>query len=130
MALLLWVVVGVLLAVWTATVWLGQWLLSALLGGAGHLPVKDLALPEAWTRWLPQGVSEATTQAIEAAQPLLQVVLDQMPALAGGASVLAWVIWAVGTALLLAAGAASHIGLRWWQRSQRPPVARVTLIPS
>lgn len=130
MALLLWVVVGVLLAVWSAVVWLGQVLLSALLGGAGHLPVKDLSLPEAWTRWLPQGVSESMTQAIEAAQPLLQAVLAQMPALAGGTSVVAWVIWAVGAALLLAAGVASHIGLRWWQRSQQPTVPRVTLIPS
>jgi hypothetical protein len=130
MALLLWGVVGVLLAVWSATVWLGQVLLSALLGGAGHLPVKELALPEAWTRWLPGGASESMTQAIEAAQPLLQAVLGQMPALASGATVLAWVVWAVGTGLLLAAGLASHAGLRWWQRNQQPPTPRVTFIPS
>lgn len=132
MALLLWSVVGVLLAVWSATVWLGQALLSALLGGAGDLPVRDLALPEAWTRWLPQGVSESMTQAIETAQPVLQTVLDQMPALASGATVLAWVVWSVGTGLLLAAGLASHAGLRWWQRQQRSAVPpRMTpLLPS
>ncbi len=129
MALLLWSVVGVLMAVWSATVWLGQWLLTALLGGAGQLPVKDLALPEAWTRWLPQGVSESITQGIEAAQPWFQTVLDTMPALAGGVTVLAWITWAVGAALLLLAGGASHAALRWWQRSQVPPV-RATLITS
>ena len=32
MALLLWSVVGVLMAVWSALVWLGQWLLTVLLG--------------------------------------------------------------------------------------------------
>lgn len=130
MALLLWTVVGVLLAVWSATVWLGQWLLSALLGGAGHLPVQALALPEAWTRWLPQGVSESIAQFIETAQPVLQTALDQMPALAGGVTVLAWVVWAVGAGLLLAAGIASHAGLRWWQRHQQPPAPPATLIAS
>lgn len=128
MALLLWSVVGVLLAVWSATVWLGQLLLSALLGGAGQLPVRDLALPEAWTRWLPQGVSEAMTQAIEQAQPVLQGVLDGLPALSGGVTLIAWVTWAVGAALLLLAGGASHASLRWWQRHQKPATPRVPLL--
>lgn len=119
MALLLWLVVGVLLAVWSATVWLGQWLLGVVLGSAGDLPLQALALPEAWTRWLPQGVSDSITQGIEAAQPWLQTLLDTMPALAGGVTVLAWITWAVGAALLLLAGGASHAALRWWQRSQR-----------
>lgn len=129
MALLLWMVVGLLLALWSAAVWLGQAVLTALLGGAGHLPVKDLALPEAWTRWLPQGVSESITQAIEASQPVVQGVLDSMPALAGGVTVLAWVTWVVGAVLLGLAGGVSHAGLRWWQRQQQP-APRVTLIPS
>jgi hypothetical protein len=130
MAVLLWVVVGVLLAVWSAVVWLGQLLLSALLNGAGHLPVKDLALPEAWTRWIPQGVSESITQALEAAQPLLQTALDTMPALSSGVTVLAWVTWVVGTGLLLLAGGASHAGLRWWQRHQQAQAPRATYVPS
>lgn len=129
MAWLLWVVVGVLLAMWSATVWLADLVLGALLGGAGHLPVKDLALPEAWTRWLPQGVSEAITQGLETLQPVLQAFIDQMPNLAGGATALAWVVWAVGAALLLLAGGVSHAGLRWWQRNQ-PPAPRVTLTSS
>lgn len=129
MALLLWIVVGVLMAVWSATVWLGQWLLTVLLGGAGHLPVKDLALPEAWTRWLPQGVSESITQGIESLQPWLQTLLDTMPALAGGVTVLAWITWAVGAALLLLAGGTSHAALRWWQRSQQA-ASQPRLLPS
>lgn len=129
MALLLWIVVGVLMAVWSATVWLGQWLLTVLLGGAGHLPVKDLALPEDWTRWLPQGVSESITQGIESLQPWLQTLLDTTPALAGGVTVLAWITWAVGAALLLLAGGASHAALRWWQRSQQA-ASKPRLLPS
>lgn len=130
MALLLWVVVGVLLAIWSAVVWLGHLLLTAVLGGAGHLPVKDLALPEAWTRWIPQGISESIAQAIEAAQPMLQTALDTMPALATGVTVLAWVTWAVGSLLLLLAGGASHAGLRWWQRHQQATPQRSHLLPS
>ena len=70
MALLLWSVVGVLMAVWSAIVWLGQWLLTVLLGGAGHLPIKDLALPEAWTRWLPQAAALGEPAAAELARLL------------------------------------------------------------
>lgn len=130
MALLLWLVVGVLLAVWSAVVWLGHLLLTAVISGAGHLPVKDLALPEAWTRWIPQGVSESITQGIEAAQPWLQTALDTMPTLASGVSVLAWATWAVGALLLLLAGGASHAGLRWWQRQQQAQAPRAALISS
>jgi hypothetical protein len=130
MVLLSWSVVGVVLAMWSAVVWLGHGLLAAVLGGAGHLPVKDLALPEGWTRWLPQDLSESMTQAIETAQPVLQALLDQMPALADGVTVLAWVTWAVGAVLLMLAGVAAHAGLRWWQRQPPPPVARAGLMPS
>ena len=129
MLLLSWAVVGVLLALWSALVALGHWLLTALLGGAGHLPVGALALPESWTTWLPQGVSESITQALEAAQPVLQSLLGTLPALSGGVTVLAWALWATGALLLILAGGAAHLGLRRWQR--RPaPTPRVTLLPS
>jgi len=129
MVSLFWSVVGVLLAVWSSVVWLGHALLAALLGGAGQLPVKELALPESWTGWLPQAVSESMTQALEAAQPVLQAVAGQMPALAGGVTVLAWVVWALGVVLLLLTGAAAHAGLRRWQLSQRP-ASPAGLLPS
>lgn len=129
MLLLSWTVVGVLLALWSALVALGHLLLTALLGGAGHLPVGALALPESWTTWLPQGVSESITQALEAAQPLLQSLLGTLPALSGGVTVLAWALWAAGALLLILAGGAAHLGLRRWQRWPAP-TPRVTLLPS
>lgn len=130
MALLLWSVVGVLLALWSAVVWLGHLVLSALLGAAGHLPVQTVTLPEAWLRWLPVDVAESIPRAVESARPVLQSVLDVMPALAGGVAVLAWVTWTVGTVLLLLAAGASHAGLRWWQRNQPPAAPRAPLIPT
>ncbi|MFG6456615.1 hypothetical protein [Roseateles sp. BYS96W] len=129
MVSLLWSIVGVLLVMWSGVLWLGHALLAVLLGGAGQLPVKELALPEAWTSWLPQAVSESMTQALEAAQPVLQAVAGQLPALAGGIAVLAWVVWALGAVVLLLTGAAAHAGLRHWQRSQRPSAPR-GLLPS
>ena len=92
MLILSWVVVGLLLVLWSIFVWVGQLLLTALLGGASHLPTKDLGVPEAWTTWLPQALSEWMTAVLEAAQPWLQTVVDQMPVLAGGIEVLAWVL--------------------------------------
>ncbi|MFG6412981.1 hypothetical protein ACG02S_03605 [Roseateles sp. DC23W] len=129
MSWLLWSVVAVLAGLWSVTVWLCHVVVAALLGGAGHLPVKEIALPEAWTNWLPQPVSESITQMLEAAQPVLAAVLDYVPALAGGLTVVAWVVWALGAALLVLAGVASHLALRWWRRSQRP-APRATLRPS
>lgn len=120
MLLLSWLVVALLLSLWSAFVWTGHLLLTAVLGGASHLPTKDLGLPEAWTSWLPQALSEWMTATIEAAQPWLESIVGQMPVLAGGIEVLAWVLWVVGALLLLLAGAAAHVGVRAWQRSQVP----------
>lgn len=129
MLILSWVVVGLLLVLWSIFVWVGQLLLTALLGGASHLPTKDLGVPEAWTSWLPQALSEWMTATLEAAQPWLQTVVDQMPVLAGGIEVLAWVLWALGALLLVLAGGAAHVGVRMWQRSQAA-TPRATLIAS
>lgn len=126
---LLWAVVAVLWGMWSAVVWACQAVLGALVSGAGHLPVGALAMPESWTRWLPQPVSESITQALETAQPWLQALVDGLPVLSGGFTVVAWVVWALGSALLLLAGAASHAGLRAWQRHQAA-TPRVMLLAS
>lgn len=117
---LCWSIVAALLAAWSLLVWLGQALLAALLSGAGRVGVPELALPEAWTAWLPQALAEALTQVLQAAQPLLQGALELLPGLAGGATFLAWAVWLVGALLLGAAGALAHVGWRWWQRSRLP----------
>lgn len=119
---LCWSIVALLLAAWSLLVWLGHALLAALLAGAGRAGVPELAVPEAWTAWLPLPLSEALTQALQASQPLLQGALAWLPGLSGGAALLAWAVWLVGALMLAAAGALTHVGWRWWQRSQ-PPLA-------
>lgn len=119
MVLLAWMVVLLLLAAWSLLVWLGHAVLAALLGGAGGLPWRDLALPESWTVWLPPAVSEGLTDLIDALRPPLEALAAQMPSLVGATTVLAWVVWALGALALLAAGAAAHAGLRWWRRNQQ-----------
>jgi hypothetical protein len=42
-------------------------------------------------------------------------VLGTAPALAGGITVLAWVIWAIGSLMLVGAGVAGHLGLATWR---------------
>ena len=105
---------------------MGQLLLTALLGGASHLPTKDLGVPEAWTSWLPQALSEWMTATLEAAQPWLQTVVDQMPVLAGGIEVLAWCSGRWGAA---AGAGGRRVWVRMWQRSQAA-TPRATLIAS
>jgi hypothetical protein len=119
MVLLSWMVVLLLLAVWSLLVWLGHAVLAAMFGGAGRLPWQELALPESWTVWLPQGVSEGLTDLIDGLRPWLEGLAAQMPSLVGATTVLAWVVWALGALCLVAAGGAAHAGLRWWRRSQQ-----------
>ena len=130
MVRLLWSVVGLLLALWSAVVWLGHLLLTALLGAAGELPVPVVTLPEDWARWLPVEWAESMPRLLAAAGPVVQGVIDSLPALAAGVTVLAWASWAVVAGLLLLAAGASHAGLRRWQRHPQPAASRTALIPS
>lgn len=129
MLMLSWLVVAVLLGLWSALVWTVHMVLSLLLGGASHLPAQEIRLPESWTSWLPLAVSEWMTETLEALQPWVQSVVGHMPALAGGVEVLAWVVWGVGTLLLVLAGAGAHVGVRVWQRSQANVPQKTLIAP-
>jgi hypothetical protein len=113
-----WVVVLLLLAVWSGLVWSGEALLAAALSKAGTLGSGDWSLPEALTSWLPVPVAEWLAGTLETLTPQLQALASTLPWLSGGVTVLAWVVWSLGALCLLGIGVAIHVGVALWRKSR------------
>lgn len=113
-----WVLVLLLLAVWSGLVWVGQALLAGLLSQAGSLGAGSWRLPEVLTAWLPVPVAEWLAVALETGLPQLQALLGMLPALSGSVVVLAWLAWSAGALLLLVAGVAVHVAVALWRKSR------------
>jgi hypothetical protein len=120
-----WVLVLLLLALWSALVWAGEALLAAVLTKAGSLSAGDWSLPEALTAWLPVPVAEWLAGTLETLTPQLQALVGTLPWLSGGVTALAWVVWGLGALLLVCIGVAVHVAVALWRKSAQP-----TLPPS
>jgi hypothetical protein len=108
-----WFIVFALLAVWS----LGAWALHAITlwstSNAGALSgqakaVEDLSLPAWLAPWFPAEWLSALKSMAAAMMPLVDAALGLLPALGGGLSVVIWVLWGAGCALLLLLGAMLH----------------------
>jgi hypothetical protein len=104
-----WLVVFSLLALWSLAAWafhaLGVWTISntgALAGGAGS--IEGLRLPDWLAPWLPPEAALAFTSMLSAFMPAVESMLSQTPALADGLSMAVWVVWAIGSILLVVMG--------------------------
>jgi hypothetical protein len=104
-----WVVVSSLLALWSLAAWafhaIAAWTISntgALVGAAGN--IEGLRLPDWLAAWLPPEMALAFTSMLSAFMPAVEAMLQQAPALAGGLSVAVWVVWAIGSVLLVVLG--------------------------
>ena len=116
-----WFAVASLLALWSLAAWAmhaaAVWSVSnvgALSGAASG--VGSIALPDWLAPWVPTELVQAVTQMMAGLGPLVDSLLQAMPALAGGLTVVAWVVWAIGGALLLLLGAALHLLAALWRR--------------
>ncbi len=85
-----WLLIFSLLALWSLAVWVVNSIAVGTVSNTGTL-----------------------TGATSAVEGLLQVV----PALAGGLTMAAWVIWAVGSAPFVLLGAGLHLLITMWRRS-------------
>jgi len=72
---------------------------SALTGVASD--VEGFLLPQWLLAWVPPELTQAMTSLLADFAPVVESLLQTMPALAGGLTVVAWVIWGLGSALLL-----------------------------
>ena len=104
-----WLVVSGLLALWSFTAWafhtVAAWTISntgVLAGTAGAM--EGLRLPDWVAPWLPPEVALAFSSTLSAFMPAVEAALNQAPALAGGLSVAVWVIWGIGSLLLVVMG--------------------------
>lgn len=110
-----------LLALWSLAAWalhaVAVWTVSnagALTGAASG--VGSIALPDWLAPWVPAELVQAMTQMVAGLGPLVDGLLQAAPALAGGLTVVTWVVWAIGGVLLLLLGAALHLLIAMWRR--------------
>ena len=104
-----WFVVLSLLALWSLAAWafhsITAWTVSnagVLVGGAGA--TEGLRMPDWLAPWVPPEFALALTAMVSAFTPAIEAVLGWAPALAGGLSVAVWVIWGIGSVLLIVLG--------------------------
>jgi hypothetical protein len=104
-----WFAVLSLLALWSLGAWafhsIAAWMVSnagVLAGGSG--PTEALRVPDWLAPWIPSELAVAFTSMLSVFTPAVEAMLDWAPALAGGLSVAVWVVWAVGSALLVVLG--------------------------
>ena len=114
-----WVLVLLLLALWSGLVWSGQALLAATLSQAGALGMGDWGLPAQLAAWLPVPVAEWLAATLENLTPQLQALAGTLPWMADGVTVLAWVVWSIGALPLLGLGLAVHVAIALWRKSKQ-----------
>jgi hypothetical protein len=115
-----WSVVFSLLTLWSLAAWafhsIAAWTVSsagALTGAA--LGVEGLRLPEWLAPWVPPEIVQAMTSLLSGLAPAVESLFQAAPALAGGLTVATWVIWGLGSVLLVLVGAGLHLLIAMWR---------------
>ena len=116
-----WITVASLLALLSLAAWalhaVAVWSISnvgALSGATSG--VGSIALPDWLAPWVSAELVLAVTQMVAGLGPLVDSLLQAVPFLAGGLTVVAWVVWAIGGVLLLVLGAVLHLLIALWRR--------------
>jgi hypothetical protein len=121
-----WVLVLLLLALWSGLVWSGAALLTTLLSHAGAMGAGDWSLPPALTDVLPVWAAEWLIGTLENLTPQLQWLAGALPGLSGWVNLLAWVVWSAGALLLLGVGVAIHVAIALVRKSRASTVTNRT----
>jgi hypothetical protein len=85
--------------------------LSGAASGAG-----TLSLPGWLAPWVPPELVQAMTQSMAALGRWVDSLLQAAPSLAGGLTVATWVVWGIGSVLLMLLGAGLHLLIALWRR--------------
>ncbi len=104
-----WSVMFVLIVLWSLAVWafhsIATWTVSnagVLAEGSGA--IEGLRAPEWLAPWIPPELALALSSTLSALSPAIEAALSQAPALAGGLSAAVWVVWGIGSALIVILG--------------------------
>ncbi len=121
---LTWFVVLSLLTLWSLAVWAAHGVAVWTVSYAGTLTgaaagVESLRLPEWLAPWVPPEIEQAMTSLLWGLVPAVDGLIQAAPALAGGLTVAAWVIWGLGGALLVLLGAGLHVLIAMWRPGGR-----------
>ena len=123
-----WFAVCALLAFWSLAAWaflsVTAWTVSnagVLAGGTGV--TEGLRFPEWLAPWVPPELAAALTSVVAAFTPAVEAMLGWAPALAGGLSVAVWVVWAIGSALLIVLGVVLSVVIAVLRRRSAIPAA-------
>ena len=116
-----WFVVASLLALWSLAAWalhgVAVWTVSnagALSGAAAGTGA--INLPDWLAPWVPPQVAQWASQTLAGLGPVIDSLLQSAPALAGGVTVGTWVLWGVGSMLLVLLGVGLHLLIALWRR--------------
>ena len=116
-----WFFVVALLALWSLAAWAlhaaAVWAVSnagTLTGaasGAGTITVPEWLAP-----WVPPEAAQWVSQVMAGVAPFVDSLLQAAPALADGLTVATWVIWGMGSILLVLLGVGLHLLIALWRR--------------
>lgn len=109
--LLNWFVVFSLLALWSMVAWGFHAIAAWLVSNAGSLTsdsseIMSVRVPEWLAPWMPPELTSALPTLVSAVTPVVDALLGFAPAMAGALSVAVWVIWGIGSVLLIVLGIA------------------------
>lgn len=133
-----WFLILSLVALWSLAAWALHALAVWTIANAGTFTgaatdaaagIGGLQLPAWLAPWVPPELMLGLTALLSALGPTVDSLLQAAPALAGGLTVATWVVWGIGTALLLLLGAGLHVVIAILRRrsggagpQQRPPL--------
>lgn len=130
-----WMVVLGLLSLWSLGAWafhaMAAWAASNAGALTGAAPgVEGLRLPDWLSSWLPPEMAQALSSLLSGLAPAVEGLLQAAPALADGLSVAIWVVWSLGSVLLVLLGVGVHLLIALWRRrgggaSSRPRLPMV-----
>jgi hypothetical protein len=116
-----WFFVASLIALWSLAAWALHAVAAWAVSGAGALSgaasgAGAMAVPDWLARWVPPEIAQGVSQLLAALGPVVDGLLQAAPALAGGVTVATWVVWGIGSVLLVLLGAGLHLLIALWRR--------------
>ena len=109
-----WFFVFGLFALWSLAAWAVHAVAVWTVSNAGAMTgvvsgVEGLHLPEWLAPWVPPEIAQAMTSLLSGFAPVVESLLQAAPALTGGLTMVTWVVWGLGSALLVLLGAGLHL---------------------
>lgn len=116
-----WFLVFSLMALWSLAAWALHAIAVWTVANAGALDgvaaqAQGVRLPEWLALWVPPEIAQVLPSLVADLAPAVESLLQAAPALAGGLTAVAWVIWGIGSGLLFLLGVGLHLGVAMWRR--------------